>query len=109
MATKKHLTLKDRINIQSGLDKGLKFYEIAILLGKDKCTVSKEVRKHLTIKKSGAGGQKYNPCANAGKCMKFNACPTDKPFCGRCCVCGKCIDYCKDFVYYECPRLLLPP
>lgn len=109
MANKKHLTLKDRINIQSGLDKGLKFYEIAILLGKDKCTVSKEVRKHLTIKKSGAGGQKYNPCANAGKCMKFNACPTDKPFCGRCCVCGKCIDYCKDFVYYECPRLLLPP
>ena len=66
--TKKHLTLKDRINIQSGLDKGLKFYEIAILIGKDKCTVSKEVRKHLTIKKTGAGGQRYNPCAKAGKC-----------------------------------------
>ena len=107
--TKKHLTLKDRINIQSGLDKGLKFYEIAILIGKDKCTVSKEVRKHLTIKKTGAGGQRYNPCAKAGKCWAHNKCPTEKPFCGNCSVCGKCIDYCRDFVYYECPKLLLPP
>ena len=46
----KHLTLEDRIAIQSGLDKSMTFKEIGKYIGKDASTVSKEVRRHMTCK-----------------------------------------------------------
>ena len=42
----KHLTLDDRVTIQSGLDKRMTFKDIAKLIGKDPTTVSKEVKLH---------------------------------------------------------------
>jgi len=51
-ATKnKHLTLDDRVDIQTGLNQGLTFKTIAKKIGKDQTTVSKEVKKHLTLSK----------------------------------------------------------
>ena len=44
----KHLTLDDRVTIQSGLDKRMTFKDIAKLIGKDPTTVSKEVKLHAT-------------------------------------------------------------
>jgi len=46
----KHLVLDDRIEIQQCLDKGMSFKAIAYRIGKDQTTVSKEVKKHITIK-----------------------------------------------------------
>lgn len=43
----KHLTLDDRITIQEGLKKGLRFREISNEIGKDPSTISKEVRRHI--------------------------------------------------------------
>jgi len=45
----KHLTLDERQVIQEGLDKGLSFRAIAESIGRDPTTVSKEVKKHITI------------------------------------------------------------
>ena len=42
----KHLTLDDRVTIQSGLDKRMTFKDIAMLIEKDPTTVSKEVKLH---------------------------------------------------------------
>ena len=45
----KHMTLDDRIDIQTSLDHGMNFKAIAKKIGKDQTTVSKEVKKHITV------------------------------------------------------------
>jgi len=44
---KKHLTLDDRIEIQDCLYNGMTFKAIAVRIGKDQTTISKEVKKHI--------------------------------------------------------------
>lgn len=46
----KHLTLSDRIIIEQGLNKGITFTAIAAQVVKDPTTISKEIRKHRTLK-----------------------------------------------------------
>ena len=48
----KHLTIDERIEIQGCLDKGVSFKAISRRIGKDPTTVSKEVKKHIHIKKT---------------------------------------------------------
>ena len=45
----KHLTLEEREEIQSCLACGVSFKAIASRIGKDPTTVSKEVKKHITV------------------------------------------------------------
>lgn len=45
----KHMTLDDRIEIQSCLDRGMTFKAIAKRIAKDQTTVSKEVKKHIVV------------------------------------------------------------
>jgi len=57
----KHLSLDDRIEIQSCLDRGMTFKAIAKRVGKDQTTISKEVKKHIAkspsdVKHMDAGG-----------------------------------------------------
>lgn len=46
----KHLTLSDRIIIERGLNEGKTFASIATTVGKDPTTISKEIKKHRTLK-----------------------------------------------------------
>jgi len=48
-AKHKHLTLEDRNEIQQCLEHGVSFKAIAARIGKDPTTVSKEVKKHITV------------------------------------------------------------
>ena len=45
----KHLSYDDRLTIQEGLAKSETFKAIAASIGKDQTTVSKEIKKHITI------------------------------------------------------------
>ena len=45
----KHLTQENRQEIMECLEKGMTFKAIAKRIGKDQTTISKEVKKHLTI------------------------------------------------------------
>lgn len=45
----KHMTLDDRLEIQECINHGMTFKAIAQRIGKDQTTVSKEVKKHLTV------------------------------------------------------------
>jgi len=45
----KHLTFDDRIEIQECLGKGMTFKSIAARIGKDPTTVSKEIKRHITV------------------------------------------------------------
>lgn len=45
----KHMTPDDRIEIQTCLNHGMTFKAIAKRIGKDQTTISKEVKKHITV------------------------------------------------------------
>lgn len=47
-----HITLEHRIEIQDCLYHGMSFKDIAKRVGKDKTTVSREVKRHITVKPS---------------------------------------------------------
>lgn len=52
MVKNKHLTLSERIEIYECLCKGMSFKDIARRVEKDPTTISKEVRKHLVVRRS---------------------------------------------------------
>ena len=45
--TQKHMTMDQRIIIEKGLDQGSSIRSIALQLGKDPTTISKEIKKSL--------------------------------------------------------------
>ena len=47
------LTYDERLEIETGLKRGLSFGAIGINLGKDRTTIAKEVKKHSYDQKSG--------------------------------------------------------
>jgi len=48
----KHMTVEDRMEIQQCLDRGMTFKVIAARIEKDQTTISKEVKKHITVQNS---------------------------------------------------------
>ena len=61
-----HMDLNDRLSIQSSLKKALSFSEIARDLGRDKATISREVKKHRRFisYKDASTLQTHNACKN---------------------------------------------
>jgi IS30 family transposase len=62
----KHLTIDDRIEIQECLNRGVTFKAIAVRVSKDQTTISKEVKKHISlspapVKRLNLSGQKLPP------------------------------------------------
>jgi len=56
----KHMTYDDRREIMECLDKGMTFKAIAKRIGKDPTTVSKEIKKHLTIVETNIKSKKFD-------------------------------------------------
>ena len=111
MANFSHLNLDDRYKIQNMLDDKCSLSSIAKQLGKDKSTVSKEIRRNRQTVRSGCKGQNYNNCANRFTCTKSyicRQCVSDRKYslCRRCRFCNA---FCTDFVRFDCDRLLKPP
>ena len=107
----KHLSLQDRKRIEQMLNEKKIFTEIAQELGKDKSTISREIRGHVEYFRVGGNGQNYNACKNRYGCQKFNICSTcnsPKKFkiCRRCAMCNL---HCPDFEKEVCPRHTKPP
>jgi IS30 family transposase len=62
----KHMNIDDRLEIQECLNRGMTFKSIAGRIGKDQTTVSKEVKKHLsiqpdTVRKTDEAGKPITP------------------------------------------------
>lgn len=68
--THSHLTLSDRIYIEQALERRMKFKDIAVFIGKDPTTISKEIRRHRVAKES---GWKTALCENRSTCTKQHA------------------------------------
>lgn len=103
----KHLTLSDRIIIEQGLNEGKTFSAIAFKVGKDPTTISKEVKKHRTIKYHKDKNRKPR-CSNEKTCSIQKLC--DVPNCFSLCKdCKKCRDICPKYKPKECGRLNKAP
>lgn len=111
MSKQKHLTISERTIIEEELIKRSSFKAIALLVGKDCTTISKEIRAHRVPEKTGAYGKAFNDCLNA-----FNHSCDARHVCDRCTTprklcwsCGKCSNTCIAYVKYSCPKLNRPP
>ena len=91
-ATQKHMTLDDRISIEKGLDQHLSLRSIALQLGKNPTTISKEIKKHRSFQEHNRFNEPANKCALAKDCKKKNICGTYAPVCKRMCrSCNHCL------------------
>lgn len=98
--------------IEAELTHRSSFKKIGCILGKDCTTISKEVRAHIQKKQTGFCGNGFNDCAHAAarSCKNKNVCRNCFARSNRpCWSCGKCRSECKDYVQYQCPKLLKPP
>ena len=79
-----HLTVKERIIIEKGIENGSTKAAIALTIGKDKSTVGKEIKKHRELVHKSS--YKIN-CANMKNCSHNHVC-----------------DNCADFKPFTCNR-----
>ena len=105
LSSQKHLTLSDRIYIETSLERGLKFKEIAIFLKKDPTTISKEIRRHFTERKKDKALIR-TPCIYKGNCKLTNVCTNPQNCSGsnpcstcRLAICGR---YCDKYEPVQC-------
>lgn len=107
MAKNIHLTLSDRIVIESSLREGASFKQIAQELGKDPSTISKEVRGHYKVVEKDT----FNPCIHRRECKHYaDLCNPCKFKWGKSCKqCAGCFTHCPDFEEKRCMKLQKPP
>ena len=74
-----HLSFDERQTIKNMLDKKESFKSIARELDRDCTTISKEVKNHITIKKTGSWGHNFNDCIYRTDCSVKNLCAD--PYC----------------------------
>lgn len=108
-----HLSLDDRIQIQSCLGSHLSFKKIAALIHRDCTTISKEVRNHRTVVNSPRPyGKNNNCCQYATSCDRHHVCcrctARRDERCSRCRV-QNCNSVCPDFLENHCDRLSRAP
>lgn len=104
----KHMTMDQRIIIEKGLDQGSSLRSIALQLGKDPTTISKEIKKHRSIQEHSHFNESKNKCALIKDCKKKNICGIYAPVCQRMCkLCNHCNSHCDDFTprSYHCSKL----
>ena len=107
-----HLTLQDRITIQSELNQGSSFNTIARLISKNPTTLSREIRNHLLIRDRSSYPQSrmMNDCPHRFECrLKFVCQPQCRFQKGNCRFCGHCFRVCHDYEKECCPSLSRPP
>lgn len=109
---KGHMELSDRIQIEKALNERKNFSEIALIIGKNKTTISREVKAHFVEIKVGNGGGKFNDCAKRPECKLTKICgkecSTGRTQCKSCArMCNK--DGCPLYEQYICPKLSKPP
>lgn len=104
----KHMTLDQRIVIEKGLDQGNSLRSIALQLGKDPSTISKEIKKRRSVQKHSPFNESRNKCALIKDCKKKDICGIHAPVCKRMCkFCNHCNSHCDDFIprSYHCTKL----
>ena len=105
----KHMTLDDRVAIETNLNESKSFRAIGLAIGKDPTTISKEIKKHRIIKEHSPFNTSSNKCFYSKTCKKKNVCNSQSDICKKklCKNCFRCNSNCPDFklVSYHCSKL----
>lgn len=106
-----YITYEERMEIENCLHNGKSFGQIAKELGKDRSTISREIRKHSVIERTGYGANGYNACTHREECTKVHVC---SGVCHRqalkyCKLCNCCNDNCLEFEEQVCVTRFKPP
>ena len=103
---KPHLSLEDRIVISQMLLKQQSFKQIALAVGKNATSISREIRNHIEFRRTGGYGRSYNACLHRWDCSASSLCAScSSPKKKRCSFCEKCNSKCSDFAEEKCDRL----
>ena len=70
MATNKHLTDAERLEIEHGLRHGLSFKKIAAQIGKHHSTIAREICARSRASDKGAFGRLTNRCLSRRSCER---------------------------------------
>ena len=70
----KHMDEETRYAIRRGLEAHRSLTEIAKEIGVAGSTVSREIRNHLTVRRTGGHGQPFNDCEGRYFCEKRSIC-----------------------------------
>lgn len=108
IANQKHLTLDNRVAIETGLSGGRSLSAIASDLHKDPSTIAKEIKKHLIRQSHNTFNDPPNRCANRNKCTRTYLCGSHARCLGKPCrKCSQCNTKCPDFVpiSFHCDKL----
>jgi len=109
MPKNKHLTDEERLLIENWLKAGVSLNGIADALGKNRSTISREIRARTVSSDKSAVGRIPNRCTERSDCLIRQLC-YDKPDCTRrCSSCNLCNSVCDAFVEDVCLRLYDPP
>ena len=104
----KHMNTETRFMIENGLEQRKTFAEIARLTGMAASTISREVRGHRVVRRTGGMGRPFNACANRYTCTVTSLC--EGCFSSKCKHCGKiCNNLCRSFIPDPCPLPAAPP
>ncbi|MBU3179730.1 helix-turn-helix domain-containing protein, partial [Clostridium psychrophilum] len=109
MPKSKHFNLSERFVIEHMIRDSFSFKAIAKELCHDCTSISKEIRHHIALKKTGAYGKTFNNCIHRFDCKYSYIC--DSPSCRNryCRFCSRCTDICSNYKKYICPLTSKPP
>lgn len=105
----KHMSLSDRIEIETRLKERMSFKEIAKILCKDPTTISKEIKLHRQFRER--AGIVPNSCKHKRNCKITNLCKNRGKCYRACSACRmhKCNRVCPDFTPDVCDTLIRAP
>lgn len=105
--TNKHLTFDDRLVIQAGLQEKLSLAAISRKVGKNRSTISREIKNHRKLVTTSGG----NNCVKRNKCKKVPSCRSNcyrgKKNCQT--ACGGCNEDCIHYQEEFCAEYEKPP
>lgn len=106
-----HLTIENRRSIEQQLNEKRSIAKIALSLGKNRSTIGREIKAHISLRRSAGRGFSYNNCANRFGCTRTGLCYPCKAMrkhslCRRCNMCNA---NCKDYVPDLCSKLQKAP
>lgn len=109
----KFLSYEDRLEIESGLKEDLTFTEIGKKMGRDRTTITKEVRNYAVEQCSGYSVYPHNVCKYRKGCRRKKVCGTNEckhPMVTTCRLCESlCNRYCEQFEEEVCTSRFKAP
>ena len=105
----KHMNEETRYAIRKGLEEHASLTEIAKRLGLAGSTISREIRNHLIVRRTGGSGQPFNDCAERYRCEKRGICEGcfKDTKCRNCAL--QCVTRCRSYRKEACASLEKPP